>query len=196
MLKSFLLLKTSEPVTLQQHRRRPDLPLPTTSTLQSPLMLRRWMIRSLTLTLVLCFLTAWVASYWITAVLVHYVPMGGGIGQNGLIAIRTGQISFLREGPLLSTNWQGGLTSNTVTRWWVPQFLDYYFANSDFRFLRFHFYHGSKNQFVSIPFWFLTILAGLLLWWAWRNTRGKSATGAFPVETCSRITATSPTPKP
>ena len=145
-------------------------------------MLRRWIIRSLTLTLVLGVLTAWVASYWVTAILVHYVPMGGGgIGQNGFLAISTGQICFLREGPLLSADWQAGLTSNTDTHWWVPEFLDSYFTYSKFRFLGFYFNNG-KAQFVSIPLWFTTILAAGLLWLVWRKTKPKPNGHAFPIE--------------
>jgi len=100
-------------------------------------MLRRWIIRSLALALVVCFLMTGVASYWVTGILVHYVPMGGGSGENGFLAFRAGQISFLRRGPLLSADWQAGLTSNTDTNWWVPEFLDYYPAASKIRFLGF-----------------------------------------------------------
>jgi hypothetical protein len=152
------------------------------------------MIRSLTLSLVLCCLTAWVASVWVTAILVHYVAVGGGAtAQNGFLAIRTGQISFLREGPLLSANWQAGLTGNTFTSWWVPGCLNEYYAASTVRFLGFYFRNGS-SLFVSIPLWFPTIVTGLLLWWAWRSTRGHAATGAFPVENSARIPATPPEP--
>jgi hypothetical protein len=145
-------------------------------------MLRPWIIRSLALALVLCFLMAWAASYWVTAIFVHYVAMGGGsTGQNGFVAIRTGQISFLREGPLLSADWQASLTSNTYTDWWVPEFLDGYSAGAKFRFLGFYFDNGT-DLFVSIPLWLPTILAGLFLWWVWRKTRGNLATRGFPVE--------------
>lgn len=144
-------------------------------------MSRRWIIRSFALALVVCFLMTWAASYWVTGILVHYVTMGGGSGENGFLAFRTGQISFLRRGPLLSADWQAGLTSNTYTDWWVPEFLDGYSARAKFRFLGFHFY-DANDLFISIPLWFPTILAGLLFWWAWRKTRGNPATRGFPVE--------------
>lgn len=145
-------------------------------------MLRRWIIRSLSLTLVLFVLTAWVASYWDTATLVHYTPMGpDGSGQNGFLVIRTGHISFLREGPLLSADWHAGLTSNTFTHWWVPQFLDYYFADAKYRFLGFYFDIGI-TQFVSLPLWFPTLLSAGLLWLIWRKTKPNPPGRAFPID--------------
>ena len=84
----------------------------------------------------------------------------------------------------LAPHWRWWCGPNARPTDWVAITVDHYYANARYRGLGFSF-NPAPLQTASIPAWFPTLLAGLVLGFVWRNTGRKSARRAFPVEPTS-----------
>jgi len=139
-------------------------------------MKRRWLIRSMFITLLLLSLAAWAWSH----------PYGYTAGlKNGPYSLGTG----LSDGVWLFAFGKGGDARQGFQfeklGWSLPA--DFSLLPSTHSFLRFLIGNESSSgisQFiVGVPLWFLTSMLTLTLIYVWRKTRPKpNPATAFPVE--------------
>jgi hypothetical protein len=143
-------------------------------------MFRRWLIRSLALTLLTLCVLAWVGTYW----------MGAGVTYRGKKEYELGVLNGIIYGGNLGA----------ISPWKLPQGVHVYrlrhlagFAlgaeDKDFEFLKFWCLINPLGVEVGIPLYFPTLLSAILLWFAWRKTRAKPSGGAFPVEVAAKTEA-------
>ena len=131
--------------------------------------MKRWIIRSLFICLLLTATCSWWKSY-------TYPPFSDRIpGPHTRVCINNGMLFVVFP-------WFG---MSSKLR---PLDTGFYCNEIDalnFRFGYFGERHGSdvaQFRFVAVPFWLLTPLSAILLWLVWRKTRPKVKGRAFPVE--------------
>ena len=144
-------------------------------------MLRRWIIRGLTLTLLTLCVVAWVGSYWRCVSVNHW--------RNKTDV----DVSIIAHGRLLLHSAEFKTITTPTARWSVGNLdagrndLKIFDRYSTFSFGGFALLYGDPDRTinrlrgVSIPLWFPTLLSGMLLWFVWRKTKAKPK--GFPVET-------------
>jgi hypothetical protein len=138
-------------------------------------MIRRWLIRSVALTLLTLCVVAWVGSDW-RRVRIDYrrtlwqtvEVMSGKIGYFQTTSTRSFVGWRLTIGPAGPMEWDGW---NSVAAY--PG-------------LGFHVAPNKKGWAILAPLWLPSLLCAVLLWLVWRKTRPKYNGKGFPVE---------PTPK-
>ena len=134
-------------------------------------MKKRWILRGMFIALLALCLGAWGVSYWRDCKITYFSD------QIYSCSIETGRLSIQR--------FDIGVRFNHTLSWhsFPPSSSDGYdtSVHTIFHFLGFAVFRMPAGMSVTIPFWFLTLLATLLLWLVWRKTRPKLKGGAFPV---------------
>ena len=130
-------------------------------------MIRRWLIRSLALTLLTLCVVAGVGSYWRSVVVSYHA------GLDCIVEIMS--IESRRFG-LSWSNWP------PIQRWEVGFWETGAWPRGPVRFMGFHV----NERGITIPLWFPTLLSALLLWRVWRKTRPKFNGRGFPVEAAGK----------
>jgi hypothetical protein len=151
-----------------------------------PLMFRRWLIRSLALTLLTLCVVVWVGSYrWYFVWKRDYIRGGGYCGRDS-IEINFGQLEISRilEGMApLGTKW--GIYQHGP---YGPMAFDY--SHSTYHFAGFAFTPTDGLQIIMVPFYFPTLLSAALLWLVWRKTKPNYNGKGFPVEPTAKAKET------
>ena len=132
-------------------------------------MLRRWLIFGLALMLLTLCLVAWGVSYWRGIYAQH--------NDKTLLffTLNSGRVVIGRESPLGTARvWY--FFNREVVSWDAPD------KDSKFCWLGFSYTVGFDFSYFTIPFWFLSLLSLLFLWFAWRKARLKPLGKAFPIE--------------
>lgn len=157
-------------------------------------MVRRWLIRSFFLTLLLLWATGW-------AISTRYDAWGSYVRGGMWLAteLEPGKVGFTWDsGAPVADGWHGRLASQPFHLvgsgfWWYHgSFTDADATRSSFSLMGFSYDHVRQSRApgpprllltVTVPFWFLLLVSGLALHWAWRKTRPQpSPATAFPVE--------------
>ena len=140
-------------------------------------MVRRWLIRSLALTLLTLCVVAWVGSYF-ESMMVTF----GGNTRLWCSSLRGGELdlTYQNQSPIPFSGWavefdQCDGVDRAVTR--------ATYEAMPHQLLGFA-WRPHKEYWVDlmIPLWFPTMLAAGLFWLIWRKTRPKYSGRAFPVE--------------
>ncbi len=128
-------------------------------------MLRRWLIRSLVLTLLTLCVVAWVGSYWRSALVVHT-----GVKEKYSASLGGGLLWLEQHDtpPISNQGWYLGSLPRRVPWDWKLNL----FENA----------RGPDYVGIFVPLWFPTILSAGCLWLVWRKTRPKYSGKGFPVE--------------
>lgn len=144
-------------------------------------MARRWIIRSLALTLLTLCVVAWAGSYWRDWKISSYDKSGKWYSTQ---VLRDGCITFTRSPnqtfDLWSTSEPVGTPTPTEGLFGDPP------ATPAARRLLGFVFEPPPFLYVSIPLWFPTLLIAVLLWLVWRTTRPKAPGRAFPVEPATK----------
>ena len=142
-------------------------------------MKRRWIIRSFFIGLLTLCVAAWGWSYYYEhLVFLKHGSNSLGLGQsNGTWIAAWATYSGGHEG----LNFETSRNTDDLSEWLGRQSMVYsflgFFISKD---------RSSSTQLfvVGVPFWFLTILAAVSLFFVWHKTRPKpNPATAFPVET-------------
>jgi hypothetical protein len=141
-------------------------------------MFRRWLIRSLALTLLTLCAAAWVGSYFRGIKIL--VLSGTHVWEPGLAG---GELNLVygHHDPIASSVWEvtcwkydSDTRSATRAR----------YEGATYHFLGFGWRSGTLTNYhlLMIPLWFPTLLSALLLALVWRKTRTKIIGRGYPVE--------------
>jgi hypothetical protein len=139
-------------------------------------MVRRWLIRGLTLTLLTLCVGAWVGSYCRDA----YVEHSGK--WNCVVAIYRGRLAIAQypTGMLLGSGWFCGIKK-------LEDDWTYGDSVAVFHALGFSYRRDIiVGTSVTVPFWATSSLSGGVLWLVWRKTRPKYNGKGFPVEVAKK----------
>jgi len=133
--------------------------------------MKRWLVRSVFILPLLLCLFGWGASGWRAAVM-NYARTGLHAEcriEWGIVDVywERGDIAFLPEGIECYT------VPLTEVRFWSTR-PGYH--------LGFALYWNSGFGELAVPYWFLILLFGSVLFLVWRKTRLRKTYGAFPVE--------------
>jgi hypothetical protein len=146
-------------------------------------MFRRWLIRSLALTLLTLCVVAWAGSFF-QVIGGHYT---GGNGNGA----RPNHTEYFRinSGSLLFEHRSPSKIEDDGWHWYhfAPDHKDVttYYEIMDYRIFGFAYQPESDVIFYSralIPLWFPTLLSALLLWLVWRKTKPKPKPMGFPID--------------
>lgn len=152
-------------------------------------MIRRWLIRSPFIALAVICVVVWVTSYW----------RAGDVGRYGLSAYRAGynhgrvfldRLSLHNDGKFfMDYGYYSPPSSSRVHLTVLDSEGDWQGVDRRARYAAFGFsvvHDAVKDVYdfwiVTIPLWFLSLLATLLLMLVWRKTRPKYTGTGFPVE--------------
>ena len=128
-------------------------------------MRKRWLIRGLALTVLTLCVVAWVGSYWSSIALYN---------KDFEITLSRGRVLCALDGPSATTDLEMRVKDSYDWSEWDRRVDVWFFGfTADYR--------AEVIQW-TIPLWFPTLLAALVLWLVWRKTRAKPVGGAFPVE--------------
>ena len=142
-------------------------------------MVRRWLIRSLALTVLTLCVTVWVGSYWLTAFVTYSHT------SSVQIVVNYGKCSYdyaSSHSVVEETDWQvrvRPIAFDIMSASGEDKFLDKY----TWKFLGFKYFHINSpwtDVSITIPLYFPSLLAALGLWFVWRKT-GPIRAG-FPIE--------------
>ena len=155
--------------------------------------MKRWIIRSFFIGLLLLCVGGWRWSYFFCESLAYQQPRTLNPAENKYVEVSGGNLLLMTYVPF----------SDDATPW--PVGWTYYHRHRDRddvnwekrfdswegpRFLGFHFFYkasprpaiGNADRGIQVPFWFPTTISAALLWLVWRKTRSKAKGRAFPVE--------------
>ncbi len=137
-------------------------------------MVRRWLIRTFFIGILVVCVVAWVASYR-REIIFEYE----GTATSLRLACESSYIVFNvfspPKGGTLSNGWYFSL-------WPIHEYVE---ARHWFLGFGFTYQRGGRND-VCVPLWFPVLLSALTLYFVWRKTRPKSAGKAFPIEPTDR----------
>jgi len=151
-------------------------------------MIRRWLIRALSLTLLIFCAATWLASYWrILETTCRSPNRYSGMGiDSGFLYVTSYEAGFL---PGYTWIWKYESATSLSRILAVYRGFSYRFLG----FAYFPFPKPSHGITLWIPLYFPTLLATLLLWLVWRKTRPTYTGNAFPIQPA---TAAPGEPKP
>jgi len=144
-------------------------------------MFRRWLIRSLFILPVLLGVLgwAWSAGHYGG---IAYIHRGHGVrGGTYWGTVFLGGWRSLKH----PDGWTYGLSAQASVQFWPQD------SNFEHFFLGFGYYYwssaGEKLYSLCIPYWFLILLFGFPLLFAWRKTAQKNPPPGFPVEIKAKV---------
>jgi hypothetical protein len=127
--------------------------------------MKRWIIRTFFIGLLLLFAGGWVGSYkygW---------EVGYRNNNTWVLEVNRGRIDL---------DWWDSFNIHEEQGWYGRSAYAQVPINYDH--LGFFWMNEAGIIWLSIPFWFPTTVSAALLWWVWRKTRPKPVGRAFPVE--------------
>jgi hypothetical protein len=137
-------------------------------------MVRRWVIRVLTILLLALCLGAGVASYW------RFITIAYASESISTLGVGWGRLSFIhaasrpaKMGPGWSLD-HASVYSGSWARW---------DERADGKFVGFSYHRFSDGFDGTVPLWFPTLVLALLTWFIWRKTRAKVSGNPVPVKT-------------
>ena len=139
--------------------------------------MKRWIIRSFFIGLLLLCVSGWVGSYPFSVYYTAKRCWGVGWGRTGIAAsCNDTRIVDSPQGWSIAPPRMGSLFG-----WWVGES-----EHQTYDLCGFEVCASQYSYSLIIPFWFPTTISTALLWWVWRKTRLPVKGRAFPVEVAKR----------